>query len=255
MSVSTESASYRGLTGLDEESPTKAWCQRWEELKARAASAFSRQLYEDAASTFTELVYRFQVAEGSGGSGAEELARALVESALFVTSFLTLTSYGGTRMNPMLGLHLFTLADICKGLRSSGVCRDAPDPHPFYEWARSILVVTHGEKSPYTSILAENLGSKVVEKEKEEQEQKQVPWENEQVEQEPEIRPEPEPEPQIEEEKDEPKKTHAKSVSVAELQADCSVENNEESALPSLIVPVVLCATLTAFIFIRINRK
>jgi hypothetical protein len=72
---------------------------------------------------------------------------------LMITSFLVLTSCG-TRMNPMLGLHLFTLADICKGLRSSAL--NAPDPEPFYEWALSILMVTHGMDSNFVRILTDN---------------------------------------------------------------------------------------------------
>ena len=55
--------------------------------------------------------------------------------------------------------------------------------------------------------------------------------------------------------KEKSKKKHVKNVSVSESQADCIVENSEEPAWPSLIVPVVICATLTALIFIRTRRK
>lgn len=151
---SSESPLYPGLAGLGHESSSTAWCQRWEELKKKSATIYSRRLYEDAANTFTEFVYRFQMAQSSkNGRIDEDLARVLIESALMITSFLVLTSCG-TRMNPMLGLHLFTLADICKGLRSSAL--NAPDPEPFYEWALSILMVTHGMDSNFVRILTDN---------------------------------------------------------------------------------------------------
>ena len=143
--------SHRGIEDLDERSSTTSWCSRWHELKQHSKKKFSRKLYGHAANIFTEFVYRYQLNEELD----QKFASVLVECSLFVASFITLTGFSGTLFNPMLGLHLFTLADVCKGLQTKGF--DAPDPRPFYQWAKDILDVTHGVNSQYVTMLKDNL--------------------------------------------------------------------------------------------------